>query len=251
MLLMLLLCVLLFGYWYTHRETARKKGTYGEKNVSRRLHRLPAEQYLILDDILLLSDRGLTQIDHIVVSVYGIFIIETKNYAGLITGDQYAYQWYQCIGKKRYAFRNPCMQNYAHCCAIIKLLSLSKENKPVSIVAFSNRAKLCVDTQEHVVYFSQLRRCIRSYHTSIFTQEEMCHIAISIREANLDSKEARERHLEQMETEAAYRNFARKNGLCPRCGGALVLRQGKYSAFYGCRNYPKCRYTQNIDDILE
>lgn len=31
---------------------------------------------------------------------------------------------------------------------------------------------------------------------------------------------------------------------CPRCGGNLVERSGKYGKFIGCSNYPKCRYTQ-------
>lgn len=33
---------------------------------------------------------------------------------------------------------------------------------------------------------------------------------------------------------------------CPRCGGELVLRNGKYGPFYGCSNYPECRYTKKI-----
>lgn len=32
------------------------------------------------------------------------------------------------------------------------------------------------------------------------------------------------------------------NDVCPRCGGTLVKRSGKYGAFMGCSNYPKCRY---------
>ena len=32
------------------------------------------------------------------------------------------------------------------------------------------------------------------------------------------------------------------NDICPRCGGTLVKRSGKYGAFMGCSNYPKCRY---------
>jgi len=33
--------------------------------------------------------------------------------------------------------------------------------------------------------------------------------------------------------------------LCPRCGGKLVQRTGKYGSFFGCSNYPKCTYTIN------
>lgn len=34
--------------------------------------------------------------------------------------------------------------------------------------------------------------------------------------------------------------------VCPRCGGKLVVRHGKYGTFMGCSNYPKCRYTREI-----
>ena len=35
---------------------------------------------------------------------------------------------------------------------------------------------------------------------------------------------------------------------CPRCGGFLTLRPGKYGAFYGCSNYPNCQYTEEFDE---
>lgn len=33
--------------------------------------------------------------------------------------------------------------------------------------------------------------------------------------------------------------------LCPRCGGELIKRNGRFGPFYGCCNYPRCRYTKN------
>lgn len=41
---------------------------------------------------------------------------------------------------------------------------------------------------------------------------------------------------------------ARKQTLhiCPKCGNFLVKRNGKYGDFFGCSNYPTCRYTENI-----
>lgn len=35
---------------------------------------------------------------------------------------------------------------------------------------------------------------------------------------------------------------------CPKCGASLKLRQGKYGKFYGCMNYPKCNYTQKVNN---
>lgn len=33
---------------------------------------------------------------------------------------------------------------------------------------------------------------------------------------------------------------------CPLCGSALVKRHGKYGDFYGCSNFPACRYTEPV-----
>ncbi|WP_353885483.1 nuclease-related domain-containing protein [uncultured Treponema sp.] len=46
------------------------------------LSKLPYIQYRIINDVLLKTCRGITQIDHVVLSEYGIFVIETKNYSG-------------------------------------------------------------------------------------------------------------------------------------------------------------------------
>jgi hypothetical protein len=36
---------------------------------------------------------------------------------------------------------------------------------------------------------------------------------------------------------------------CPKCGGRLILKTGKFGKFYGCENYPECRYTENADGV--
>ena len=38
-----------------------------------------------------------------------------------------------------------------------------------------------------------------------------------------------------------------ENRKCPKCGAKLVLKKGIYGAFYGCSNYPKCKYTEPIN----
>lgn len=32
---------------------------------------------------------------------------------------------------------------------------------------------------------------------------------------------------------------------CPQCGGLLKKRNGRFGVFYGCTNYPRCRFTKN------
>ena len=42
--------------------------------------------------------------------------------------------------------------------------------------------------------------------------------------------------------------FREKEELCPQCGGVLVKRSGKYGEFYGCSNFPQCRYTRKLEN---
>lgn len=76
--------------------TASQKGKRGETRVSLILSRLP-EEYTILNDLVFQTENGTTQIDHVVVSKYGVFAIETKNYRGEIYGDDNRKEWTQLI----------------------------------------------------------------------------------------------------------------------------------------------------------
>jgi hypothetical protein len=67
----------------------RLKGASGEATVSVLLKRLPENEYKVLHNVMLRTDRGMSQVDHVVVSVYGIFVIEVKNYTGWITGSEW------------------------------------------------------------------------------------------------------------------------------------------------------------------
>ncbi|MBO7525880.1 MAG: topoisomerase DNA-binding C4 zinc finger domain-containing protein [Clostridia bacterium] len=60
--------------------------------------------------------------------------------------------------------------------------------------------------------------------------------------ANVTDKEARKQHVKTVKFNKARRDTAVANGKCPRCGGDLVLRKGKYGHFYGCSNYPTCKF---------
>lgn len=52
---------------------------------------------------------------------------------------------------------------------------------------------------------------------------------------------------EQKEAAENRASEAEPSKTCPRCGGLLVKRKGKYGEFYGCERYPYCRYTEKLD----
>jgi hypothetical protein len=92
------------------------KGKVGELAVALQVKLyLKDPQYILLNDCTLPDEQaGTTQIDHILLSPYGIFIIETKNYKGWIFGSERQKIWTQKIFKKSYKFQNPLHQNYKH-----------------------------------------------------------------------------------------------------------------------------------------
>ena len=64
------------------------RGIIGEKRVRKHLDRLPKEHYSVLNNVMVKAKKGTSQIDHIVISSHGIFVIETKNYKGWIHGNE-------------------------------------------------------------------------------------------------------------------------------------------------------------------
>lgn len=74
--LLFAVCSIIFKIWLSNPAN---KGKYGEFKIERKLSSLSSE-YTIFNDVLLPTINGTTQIDHLIASPYGIFIIETKNY---------------------------------------------------------------------------------------------------------------------------------------------------------------------------
>jgi hypothetical protein len=80
-----------------------------------------------------------TQIDHIVVSNYGIFVIETKNYKGWIMGNEYDEYWRQVIYKRKEKLYNPIKQNYGH---ILALKGVLKNFSDLNYISYMRRKQL-------------------------------------------------------------------------------------------------------------
>ena len=77
------------------------RGYMGEFWVKLELKKLPKSEYIILNNIVIKTKENTHQIDHIVLSKFGIFVIEMKNYYGLITGSEYSNKWIQYLGKNK------------------------------------------------------------------------------------------------------------------------------------------------------
>ena len=231
-------------------------GKAGERRVARKLDWLPKE-YVVLNDIMLPTQYGTTQIDHIVVSPYGIFVIETKNYKGWIFGHENSEEWRQSLlGKKRFwgwsseqhRFRNPIRQNQAHTRAIKRLASEIGIFPIIPIVVFSDRADLRITTPNHIVVnWSSLRRVIKQFNIQCIPDKEIKRIITKINAANIIEEHVRKSHAIAVQQTQQRKQQQLANRICPQCHSALVERNGRYGRFLGCSGYPKCKFTSQLD----
>jgi hypothetical protein len=110
----------------------------------------------LLNNVTLPFQDGTTQIDHILISTKGIFVIETKDYSGWIIGDETSGQWTQVRYSFRNKFQNPLHQNYRHIKAVQQHLEFLPKQSIHSIVVFSGRAEFKSGVPKGVVYLSDL-----------------------------------------------------------------------------------------------
>ncbi len=171
------------------------KGAEGEKIVTFLLSKLSKKDYRIINDIILKTSTATTQIDHIVVSKYGIFVIETKNYKGLIFGDEKSEKWTQSIYGNKKKFMNPIRQNYGHIKNIEKLISDIGSFPIISIIAFSGDCKLNINVDSHVIIWGKIIETIEKYKEVVINDDDINRIYDRIISSNIDSEEVKKEHV--------------------------------------------------------
>lgn len=140
----------------------------GEFLVNAKLKRdFPFDDYHLLKNITLpTEDGGSTQIDHVLVSRYGIFVIETKNYSGWIFGNGRSRKWTQSIYGTKNSFQNPLHQNVKHVNELQKLFDFLPEGVFKSVVVFTDKSHFKTKLPENVMHLSSL-----SHHINQFNEE--------------------------------------------------------------------------------
>lgn len=218
-----------------------------------------------------------SEIDVVMICRKGIFVFESKNYSGWIFGDEKNRYWYQTLptgkGKKAHKeqFYNPIMQNRSH---INHLRELTGEEIPFfSMIVFSDRCRL-----KNISVFSADTAVVnrKNIADTVKQMAAGCPDALTVRQiqrmydrllpyTRTDSR-VKQQHIKDIEEKyrpARHAAGAVKKSLphnrqtddliCPLCAGRLVVRtasRGKNAGkkFYGCSNFPRCRYTREIDD---
>ena len=154
-------------------QNPKVKGRIGERAVRSVIGKdLDEETYIEFHDLIIPSRSGTTQIDHIYVSIFGIFVIETKNYTGWIFGSEKQSKWTQVVYKQKHYFQNPLRQNYAHIKALSELLQLPEE-KFHSMVVFLGDCELKTQMPPNVCRIRQAASYIRRFQTTLLLPQEI------------------------------------------------------------------------------
>lgn len=112
---------------------------------------------------LRLEDGSTTQIDHILVSTKGIFVIETKHYKGWIFGNPKSKKWAQIIYENKYSFQNPIFQNYKHVKEVQRIFEFLEPQLVHNIVVFSGESTFKTPKIDNVCYIGELIPTIEKY----------------------------------------------------------------------------------------
>ena len=254
-------------------------GSIGEHFVRQAL--LPLEGYkkLLSNCYLPKSDGTFTEIDVILLHESGIYVVESKNYSGWIFGKDYEQYWTQSLGGKksqRSRFFNPIIQNSVH---IKWLREYIGEGFPIySYIVFGDRCELKKITVTKPGYFvtnchfllqsvqnnavkagkTLSPKAIDSLYKKLYpltqvTEEQKIQ---HIQTVQANQEEQHTRPVPTSPSEPSPEPLPMdKERRCPRCGGRLVLRTAKKGEragkeFWGCSNYPRCRFVENVEETV-
>jgi hypothetical protein len=155
-----LLVGFVLGYWQRRVVNDRNVKSFQNRGEALLTHTLRkhfnTDDYHLLNHITLKQGDGTTQIDHILVSRFGVFVIETKDYTGWIFANAEHATWTQATFNDKYKFQNPIHQNYLHVKAVQELLDFVPASAIQSVVVFVGDAEFKTDVPAGVFTLPKL-----------------------------------------------------------------------------------------------
>lgn len=215
---------------------AEVKGETGETLVRIVLGKnIENEQYVIHNLIVEDGEGQTSQIDHVLINEYGIWVIETKNWSGEIYGNDEEKKWVQVLPDgKLVPIYSPVKQNWKHIFSLKKFIS---DTIPIHSLVVILHADISNVDSKNVVYVSDLKNRIAHGGKQ----------HISVEEINECYQRLYQMKVNQISDEEHTKNVLNKRnniilGSCPKCGKKLRETQGEYGKFYFCEDYPECKF---------
>jgi hypothetical protein len=142
----------------------------GEARVSRVvLTGFGPPNYHLMNHVTLQMRDGTTQVDHILVSRFGVFVIETKDYKGWIFANAKHANWTQVLFKVKFKFQNPILQNFRHARAVQDLLDFLPPAAIKSVVVFTGEAEFKTEVPQGVFSLSGLIDYLREQTVEVMS----------------------------------------------------------------------------------
>jgi hypothetical protein len=142
----------------------------GEARLARALkERFVAPEYHLLNHVTLRLGDGTTQIDHILVSRFGLFVIETKGHRGWIYGSPDDRYWTQVFYRAKFRFQNPLRQNYKHTRAIQELLDFLPDGAIRPAVVFTGDATFKTPRPDRVFTLKEFLNYVESQRMEVMS----------------------------------------------------------------------------------
>ncbi len=251
-------------------------GKTGERYICEVLKFLSGYKQILSNCYVPKDDGTFTEIDVILLHESGVYVLESKNYSGRISGSEDLREWIQFLptsngGSKKVTFLNPIIQNNVHVKWLRNYLDVGADFPLYSYIVFSDRCEL-----ERSILLSNNYIVINRRVLPLRIRRNAEKVGSRLSPAEIDSlysklypltqvtEEQKALHIKTVEEKkkslpkiaSPTRAVTRSDRKCPRCGGTLVLRTAKKGArvgknFWGCSNYPQCRFIENIDSSPE
>ena len=125
--------------------------------------------YHLMNHVTLQLKDGTTQIDHILVSRFGVFVIEAKHYSGWIFANGKQRNWTQVLFRKKSRFQNPIFQNMRHVRAVENLLDFLPSPAFKSVVVFTGEAEFKTEVPQGVFGISGLIDYLREQTVEVMS----------------------------------------------------------------------------------
>ncbi len=134
-----------------------------------------------MNHVTLKISDGTTQIDHILISRFGVFVIETKDYSGWIFANAKHANWTQVLFKAKFQFQNPIYQNYRHVRAIQELLDFLAPEIVKSVVVFTGEAEFKTEVPDGVFDLSGFVGYMRNQAEDVMSLNRTSQSKVPIR----------------------------------------------------------------------
>jgi len=219
------------------------KGWFGEKKTTFKMWlSLDTSTYQRFHDVIIPTRNGTTQIDHLLVSPYGLFIVETKNLKGWIFGSEDQAKWTQSLYGKNFSFQNPLRQTYRQKKVLSEFLPI-EESVIHTVIFFAGKCKFKTKMPANVLR-SGLSRYIKRHKNRELSPALINDIVHKIDNHVSSNTLTTRDHVKSLKTRHS------STTTCPKCGSNLVERTAKKgpnagNTFLGCESFPKCRFTKN------